>query len=328
MKQLHTITLLLLFAFLSFPVNGQENSSEYFSFPKWINNIGRSTWDIGLVEDEANKMISIWNEIGEDLKKNENDLAGTYFKGGYSSGYFLRWSPNKGFILIPYFDQNLISQFSYGKVNFVDNSEINFIPEKDLNGGRGIAKTPLKWTAFENRFIPVEMLGEYGEFLAGLKQYNEFNGNCCEFAPIFLAGRIDRKDKQLSYPIPSKYKQFIKKPIVSKISFVGIKKIVKNWNFQGELYGEWMEKAALIPVKISVGQKHGVQPNMLFRLIGEPRGQYLQIIKVNQLSSEGYVVRDLSFGNKETYSDFETDQEKPYPAIRVGIKVTTSPILD
>ena len=292
----------------------------------WNNGIGHSSWDLALAPNERSRLLSLWNSIGEDLVTDENPLAGTYVKDGYNSGYFLRWSSRKGFIVIPYFDQNLITNYGYGKVNFVDESEIVFTSEKQLQSGRGLGKMPSVWTAIWNYLVPVDELKEFGNFHAGLGEYNEFNGRCCEFQPIFLATRIDRIDKPLSYPVPAKYKKFIKNPITGKIVSVGRKKSVKDWGYQGKLYGEWMEKAILVPVSISVGKMHGVRRNMLFRLIGEPEGwQYLQITSIHNSSAEGYVVRDISAGGKESYSD-EGGQEKSLTPIRIGMKVTTSPV--
>jgi hypothetical protein len=165
--------------------------------------------------------------------------------------------------------------------------------------------------------------------MAGVGQYNEFNGRCCDFIPDFLARRIDRPEKEFNYPVPPKYRRFIKQPIKAEVTFVGRKKRVNNWGYQGKLYGEWMERAVLIPIRINAGRERGVKPNMLFRLIGEPGfNQYLQIMRVGRGTAYGYVVRNISFKGKETYTDLKTDQEKPLPPIRVGAKVTTSPALD
>ena len=67
-------------------------------------------------------MISLWNAIGEDLKTETNPLAGTYAKGGYNSGYFLRWSVRKGFVVIPYLDQDLIDDFGYVEAKVINDS--------------------------------------------------------------------------------------------------------------------------------------------------------------------------------------------------------------
>ena len=321
-----TIKIVLAFTilFLSFQVAQSQNKSPNENpYDYWNNGIGHSSWMIGTTVEERKQLLEIWNSIGEDLKTESNELAGTYVNGGYSNGYFFRWS-NKEYILIPYYDQNLITDYSYGKVSFVDNSEVNFTPVKDLIGYRSMAKMPRQWTAVFNYFVPVGMLKDFGMFRAGLGVYNEFNGQCCEWKPSFIAKKII--GKRVSHPVPAKYKSFIKNPIEGKIIFVGKKKIVKNWGFQGETYGQWMDKTALIPVKINVGRKHGVKKNMLFRLIDNPDfSQYLQIMKVNSTYSKGFIVRPFTYEGKEEYWEMETDTRKPFPPILKNIKVTTNP---
>lgn len=296
---------------------------------RWDNGIGHSSWDLALDQGEAEKLIRLWDAIGEDLKTELNELAGTYVKDGYDAGYFFRWSVGGGYLLVPYFDQNLITDFSYGKVTFVDHSEVVFTPERELSGDRSITKMPRKWTAIGGHFVPVEMLEDYGDYMAGFGEYNEFNGQCCEFVPNFLARRIDRPDKKLFYPVPPKYARFIKQPIKAEITFVGRKKTVKDWGYEGQLYSQWMERAVLIPVRIDAGEARGVKRNMLFRLVGEPRFvQYLQITRVHPRAASGYVVRDISGGGGETYTDVETGRKRPFPPIKVGARVTTSPVRD
>lgn len=81
----------------------------------WTNGLKPHAWYV--TEPENKKaIIEKWGEIGRDLETETNPLAGTFGDIGYESGYMLRWSINKGFILIPYWDQSLISDFSYGKV--------------------------------------------------------------------------------------------------------------------------------------------------------------------------------------------------------------------
>jgi hypothetical protein len=112
-------------------------------------------------------------------------------------------------------------------------------------------------------------------------------------------------------------------------AFVGRKKTVKDWGYGGQLYSQWMKRAVLIPVRIDAGKARGVRRNMLFRLIGEPGFvQYLQIMRVRQRAASGYVVRDISFGGKETYRDVESGEEQPLAPIKVGTKVTTGPVLN
>lgn len=294
-------------------------------YTKWENGIDKGTWDVGMTVGDAKNMIARWDALGDRLRNEENLLAGTYFKGGYSAGYFLRWS-NKEFILIPYFDQNLITDFSYGKVTFVNASRIIFTPERDLKGGRSLGKTPNEWTAIWNYFVPVDQLKDFGEFHAGLGVFNEFNGACCEFVPNFLCQKIEGGKPY--YPVPPRYAQFVKRSIEGRIVAVGRKRSVKNWGYQGELYGQWMERAVLIPVTVDLRGDPRVKRNMLFRLLGEGElHQYLQIVRVGRRISVGYVVRDISFGGKETYRNSPEEPEKPLPPVKVGMKLTTRPWL-
>ena len=288
---------------------------------RWHNGIGKEYWEIGLRQSDREKMIALWDSIGSDLQSETNPLAGTYFKGGYDAGYFLRWS-SKRFVLIPYFDEDLITDYSYGKVTFVDSSKVLFSPDKDLNGGRSVAKTPREWTAIWKYFLPIAELKQFGLFHAGLAEYNEFNGHCCEFAPNFLCTKVDG-NKSYS-PLPTRYAYFIKKPIEGRVVWVGGKRTVKKWGYQGQLYGESMERVVLIPIKVDLHSDTRVKLNMLFRLVGEGAfHQYLQIRKVGPKTSTGYVVRD----GKETYRDSTNNAEKPLPPIRAGMRVTTRPWL-
>ncbi len=75
-----------------------------------------------------------------------------------------------------------------------------------------------------------------------------------------------------------------------------------------------------------------LKKTMIFRLINEPDGQYIQITKVGQLSSQGFIVRELSYEGKEIYLDYNDSKKdydkKPFPKLHIGIKVSTSPISD
>jgi hypothetical protein len=322
MKFIWAVKVLAACLLLFLPRAAKSQEAEY---RKWDNGIGHSSWDIALDAEDRAKMVQLWESIGEDLKTEQNGLAGTYFKGGYSAGYFFRWSVNKGYVLIPYFDQNLIGDFSFGKVTVIDSTDVDFTPEKDLKGGRSVGKMPRRWTAVGHYFVPVEMLKDFGDYMAGLGQYNEFNGRCCEFGPNFLASRIDGSEGEPARAVAAKYARFIKQPIEAEVTFVGGKKTVKDWVYQGELYSEWMARAVLIPIRISAGAAHGVKRNMLLRLVGEPDFyQYVQVMRVGRRTSSGYVVRDISSDGIENYKDWETEQEKPLPPIKVGMKVTTS----
>ena len=321
MKIIGTLIVLLLCANV-FVAIGQET----LSAPRqWNNGIGHSAWEIGLKSEDKSKLLDLWNSIGEDLKHEQNPLAGTYVKLD-NSGYFLRWSIKKGFVVIPYFDQNLITDYGYGSVTFVDPSEIIFKPERQLRGGRGLDKMPDRWTAIWRYLVPVESLKEFGQFVSGRGKFNEFDGLCCEFLPTFMTHRIDGPNDPPSYPVPARYEQFILKPIEGQITYVG-KPFRKNLGFSGQFSSTAPQEAILIPVRLNVGRLQGVKKNMYFRVPSDPEsGQFLQIVKTARQTSDAYVIHFLSEDRKETWWDFEAKKEKPYPAIRKGEMVTTRPL--
>lgn len=321
--RLHKLQIIVVLLFSAVAASGQTADAR---FSGWNNGIGHSAWELAMDPQDQKLLLELWDSIGKDLQSKPSNIAGTYVKGGHSWGYFLRWSPGKGFIVIPYFDQNLITDFGYGKVTIADDSDLIFTSERQLKGGRGLGRMPERWTAILGYLVPVERLAAFGQFRAGLGDYNNFNGSCCEFIPDFLCSKIDPPENPVPQSIPFKYAHFIQAPITAQITSVRRKKTVKDWGYRGVLYSQWIEKAALIPVTIDAGRRSGVKRNMLFRLVGEPDfGQYLQIVRVNLTTSYGYVVRDISFKQRETYYDSETKEEKLLPPIRIGIGVTTSP---
>ena len=310
---------LLLFALSLHPATVQDDR-----YGKWNNGIGHSQWDLALPREQREKLTALWTEIGEDLETDQNELSGTYFKGG-DSGFFLRWSVKKGFVVIPYWDQSLITDFGYGTVKFLNRSQVIFNSEKQLKGGRGLGKMPRVWTAIWGHLSPVESLESFAQYRAGLGQYNDFNGNCCAFVPEFLVERIDREDHPLPDSVPEVYRRFIKDPISGKIFFVGKEKNVKDWSFDGHLYQQWIPQALLTTVKVDVGRDQGVKRNMLFRLMGEPPGQrYLQILRVSQKTAEGFVVQQV-FEGTETISG---QLKGRMPRVRIGTRVTTGSVID
>jgi hypothetical protein len=310
--------LILLILVFSLSTYGQEKNDV------WDNGIGHSSWEIALSDEDKGKLLKLWNEIGEDVQNDSHALAGTYVKGGYSAGYFLRWTLNKGFVVIPYFDQNLIGDFGYGTVTVDQNGEVVFEATRQLVGGRGLERMPKRWVPIGQYLVPVESVREFGLFLAGLGIYNEFNGRCCEFYPIFLAQRIDQKHVPFDYPVSARYSRFIRKPINARIVWLGKSKKVKDWSFQGKLYGESLGEVVLVPLRIDAGSAEGVRSNMLLRIVGEPEFyQYVQITKVEGKTASGFVVRDTTDGF-EIYHDSKTDTKKPLPPVQIGMRVTTS----
>lgn len=322
------LCLILIFLLISF-----SYSQAYLEGQNFISDGVRQPLIIHSSKEEAEKLKSKWKDIGEEIKKADSEYAGTYEMTGYR-GYYLRLSPNNGFVYIYHYEDIDILNYSYGKVEIKD-SAILFFPEKEMQASDYSGKfldTPRSWFLIKNALVPKDKLNDFADYFAGLGQYNDFNGACCEFSP-FLFKKEGKRNLDTNFP--TEYEKFIKNPIRAEITFVGQGKRSTEYSFQGTLYGESKPNTVLIPIKINAGIMNGVKKNMLFRLIDEPMFQYLQVTKVKSKESEGFIVRTTDENWNETYIDYsdydetkKQSKEKPYPPIRVGIKVTTSPISD
>jgi hypothetical protein len=286
---------------------------------------------------EVRALISRWNQIGEDLKTNNSLVAGTYEEQGYR-GYFIRWSPRAGYVYVYHSEGQFIIGFSYGKVSKTLD-EIVFEPEREMKESFDSVKLtmPTTWvpilSATGAYLIPKGRLSDFGNYVGGFGQYNDFNGPCCDYSPFFFMPKATTgHELPRAVIVPSKYESFIKAPIRSRIVYVGQKKRVKDYGLEGANYSQFFEKASLTPVKIDAGSRQGVRRNQLFRLINEPQYQYLKITSVHQNRADGIVIRDVDDDGRETYLDFVSGtsepQRKPFPPIHVGTRITTSPILD
>lgn len=325
MNVTHCENVLILFSaviLISSSVCAQTEPSQ-----GWDNGIGHKNWVLALNPEDNKKLRELWNEIGEDIKTEDSDSAGTYVKSGYSSGYFLRWSRKKGYIFIPYFDQNLIPEFSYGGVSLSKRNEVVFSPVQDLKSDYGtFKKMPTRWIHIWEYFLPVSEIQEFGKYHAGLGKYNEFNDTyCCEWRPRFLATRNLNNVEVEAFPVPEQYKKYIIRPIKGKIIFVGKKIIVGEQTSSRKLKNLVLISGVLTPVRINIGKNDRVKLGMLFRIMSEPNlFQNLRVTKVNLKTSDGYVIRDLHDG-KEQYQDIGTEIYKAYPPIKIGNRITSSP---
>jgi hypothetical protein len=279
-------------------------------------------------------METRWDEIGEDLKTEKNSYAGTFIESGYEGGYLLRWSTAKGFVLIPYFDQSMIADFSYGKVEITKDSEIILIPEQEMSGsGRRLIKTPRVWIPVKNAEFLVykQQIADFGDYYGGFGQFNGFPRKVlCEGCGHFARRFSDIESKPIvSFLAPPKYLKYIKNPIKAKIMFVGKRRVIKSMiasccSFEA--------KASATNVLINAGSKQGVKKNLLFLLIdaGSNFDQVVKITRINKNFSHAVVLRVLDEKGKENYdgdiydSKSESYNKIAFPPLRVGINVTTS----
>lgn len=282
---------------------------------------------------EAEALNSRWKALAGELKSTADEFAGDYKEFGAMRHTYLRWAPGGGFVYLYVYEHYAVLGFSYGKVT-VTPSEIVFTVEREERASGRAAGVPRRWIAARwrdsNYLIPAKDIADFGNYVGGFEEYNDFNGPCCEFAP-FLSDRARRDaGKDFERPsVPRRYARFMRRPIEAAVRFVGRKRVVENFGLQGTLYGRHFDKASLTPVRIDAGRRHGVRPGLLFRLVGAPEGQYLLIRRAGPASSDGVVVKQVDDDGSETYYDFNSGaggpERKVYPPVKVGTKVTTSP---
>lgn len=286
---------------------------------------------------EVRALLERWDRIGNEARDSTNSFAGTFLKSGYR-GWILRWAPHAGFIYVYHSEGLSIIDFSYGKVE-VTSSEIRFIPERDMRETfRGIKlKTPLTWVTAQSPrskyMVPKDEVKDFGQYVAGLGHYTDFNGPCCEFDPFFVSPRstVELAGSDAAVLVPDEYQRFMRQPITGRIVSVGKRRTVKAYGLHGKFYSHYfLEGCSLTPLAIDVGRIHGIRKNMLLRLAGQSDlpGQYIQVTSVGRQTAGAVLIRDVDDGNNESYIDNPaSDQRISYPPIRPGMRVTTSPIL-
>lgn len=317
-------SFLLIFAFqLNF---GQKPSTEN-NLIIWDNGVFHSSWQFFHNSDsEIEEIKRRWNEIGESFKTTTNLFAGTYYQSG-NRGYYLRWSPEKGFIYVQYYDQSLIGDVSWGSA-IVSDSEIIFKTEKELKQNNFNKKliTPSKWIpAFNNQqfFIRKDAIKSFGDFYGGFGDFNGFPLNWyCECSAF--ARRVDKNvdtSKLKDFIVPAKYLKFIKYPISGKIILVG-KPYISTHSLVYD--SETDNKASITPVTINLGRHSGIKRGLLFFT----ENSYLEVKKVGNKTSQAIIFRSVDNNGKEGYYDTWDEKSrktiyKTYPPIRVGERIST-----
>lgn len=281
--------------------------------------------------EDADALKARWQAIAEELKTNESGGAGTYVQRGAMRSGFLRWSHGAGFVYFYVYEDFAVIGFSHGKVR-VTPSEVVFEVERELIPDRPDAPRPLprRWVAARwktgDYLVPVERMDDFGNYVAGLAEYNDFNGPCCEFAPFFVKRSPAPSAGDARPVVPQQYERFIRRPIEATIKSLGRARTVKGYGLDGTHYSSSLGDVTLTPVRISAGRRHGVKPNLLFRVLDAPEGQYLKITRVGAAGSDGVLIREVrEEGEGPCYEIRDTLTWVACPPVVVGARVTTSP---
>ena len=309
-------------------VSSQDSGTQYWS-PLEPFRI-----EVDRTNTEVRGLLDRWERIGSELQRNSNSFAGTYRKDGYR-GWILRWAPGAGFVYFYHSEGLSLIDFSYGDVEVTPN-EIRFIPEREMRVTfrETTLRTPLVWVPAQTQqlryMIPKNEIKDFGQYVAGLSDYNDFNGPCCEFDPFFAepVSTVDLARSNSVIYIPDEYQQFIKRPITGYVNFVGKRRIVKHYGLAGKFYEASLGECSLRPIAINVGSFHGIRKNMLLRVMGDQfdlPGQFIKVTSVHRRTAVALLIRAVDDSRNETY--LQSDKRISFPLIRPGMRVTTSPIL-
>ena len=329
---LRAVVRLLVTIALFAVAKGQVSESQYWS------PVEPFRIEVDTKNPEVRELLERWDRIGIEAQGLTNSPAGMYLKAGYN-GWLLRWAPRAGFVYVYHSEGLSIIGFSYGRAE-VTPSEIRFIPEREMNDSKWNKKlhTPSIWVAATSPqlkfMIPKDEITKFGQYVAGLRDYNDFNGPCCEFDPFFVSRVPEEPVSGVSeILVPDEYQRFMRRPITGRIVSIGKRRVVRSYGLDGKFFSENLDASSLTPIVINIGRMHGLRKNMLLRFAGEQFNlseQLIRITSVRRQSAVAVVIRSVDERDQEGYivNPFESARRVSFPPIRPGMRVTTSPILN
>jgi hypothetical protein len=326
----------LLLSLLLIALGGVAAQAQLDPDTRWQNGISEPWWFAQqLPQKEIAAIEERWEQIGKDLSGGRADgWDGDYFVGGETHGSYLRWSPQHGFVLVHV--NKCMAQvmgFSYGSASYAP-SLVQFFPEytsqaSDAGHGHGTHQAPgVRWIPViwrgTNHLIPENEMSNFGDFLAGLGQFNGTDFWFIEMFPFyFKLGQQEEENKSQAPIVPPGYEKFLKPPIEATITAVGKREVKRDYTSESETYSRGYSHVSMQFVTINAGAVHGVKPGMSFRGLESAIGDEVKVIKVGKNTSQAIVFRSLDeHGREEIY--WSGPQEKAYPKIIVGWKLTTA----
>jgi hypothetical protein len=300
---------------------------------RWENGISEpwrfteeTTW-----QNEIRLAQLRWQEIGDENSSAEgNEWAGDYFIGGDTSGSYLRWSPQSGFVMM---NVNkcaaYVENFSYGEVK-VTPTAIEFHTEKTVKPSSLDKHTPyqlptrylpVKWRGVAY-LVPEKEMGDFGDYVAGLGSYNSgLVGYSAEGSSFLYKLGVEETGTADELPtVPHGYERFIKKPIDAKITAVGTRVIKRRQNkLDEEAYYE-----AETPITINAGKADGVKSRMSFVVLTSGTLEEVKIRRVREHSSTGVIVRFLKEDENTPPVLWKDEESMNYLPVTVGWELSTS----
>jgi hypothetical protein len=295
----------------------------------WKNGVGIRWLMYHLEKSEAEFLKAKWDAIGHiDGARFEGD----YIVPAYMSGYFLRWSKEKGYVFVRYFDVEHPCYFTFGDVK-VTEASVQFIQKGSAS--RSVCPSsddgaPAdEWVfAVDGRFlIPRSRLRDFADYYCGFGEYNGSNRRLESLIPYAIRPGPGPKGTP-TFVFPTEFSKFIKSPLTGQITSVG-----KTLKRKSKIFSFGTDYETVTPVTIDVGRDRGLRRKQEFVLLTEDddySSETLIVESVGKFRSRGIVVRKIDENGKvgfsvwnEGKSEFET---KEFKKLRPGIRVTTSPI--
>jgi len=345
---------------------------------RWANGVTESWWLDRETFSDVEKLNAaiLWKSIGEANAQGEGDArAGDYFRGGDTAGTYMRWSPRAGFVIA---DVNKcearVRAIIYGRVE-VTPTVVNFIPEfykvppRKREGEEPpqartppevISYVPVEWRG-ERLLISEDEMGDFGDYLAGLGDYNGRPAFIYDEFTNFFSRRETRPaqadatesadsvdadgsgaddpgtddnsgddDTEESAPyappvVPPGYERFLKKPVEATVTAVGRRSLKRDYSLDLTYNSIQYDRASVTRVTLSAGTAQGIKDKMVFRVTEPDEGDTVIVLRAGEHESEAVVVRELDECGAETFYDYGKERERKHSKVAAGWKLTTSP---
>ena len=245
----------------------------------------------------------------------KNEWEGIYYAETGIGDSKLIWNSEGRFFNLYFYHE--LKRFNYGRVNdspsFVE--LINKKPSTSSFDKKQAVKAKLIKIQIDDKhfLVPETRLQDFCDKAAGLSiDLNDFY--------YYWTKEADMQKETFGLPnLPSEYKPFLRYPIEAKIISVGRKKIIPNeqstkeFNFDDIHY----------PASLNAGKNKNIKIGMNFFV--EDLGEWIQITKVFQKTSIGFIRRDFNENKQEQCRDSErgSGQVTSCKEIKVGMKVKT-----
>jgi hypothetical protein len=311
-------------------------AQEFDEHGRWINGF-TEPWFIESSDysrDEIGSAITRWLQMGDGA--NGDEWAGQYGTGGDTHGTYVRWSPEAGYVMLSVNKcEARVMSLDYGKVES-SSGLVRFISGRaahkasPADGDHSHPRPPrisnfltVKWRG-SRYLVPEKELARFCDQAAGLGMYNSGIAAQLEELNYFeFFGKSYKKRGQVSEELPilpEGYEQFVKSPVEASVTAVGAKRTKRVTLEDGSFAYE-----AVRTLVLDAGSLNGVKRGMTLRLIESDEDSEVKITRVGKRSATGILVRHLDDNLNETYKNWETEQVRELPEVRVGWRLTTSP---